>query len=487
VEVRLLGAVEAWAQKTKVDLGPCKQRLVFAILALNVNHLVTVERLVDLTWPSTPPRTAQHAIHVRVSRLRAVMAQARTGGNEVDIVTCGSAYMLKGNPLSIDVFRFRALIARARAEQDDSVKVSLLRHALSLWHGPPLADAGSPDATTLLCQGLEEARRTAQEECIECELRLGKHATVVDELTDLVAAQPYRQRLIGLLMLALYRCGRATDALGTYRAARERLAEEMALEPEAALSELQRAVLCADPALDLPVVEAPVVRQLPQEIWACAQADDVTVEVRELSKSFGDRIAVDSISFAGRAGDVIGLLGPNGAGKTTTIRMLATLLAPSGGDFSVAGVPSSRPAEIRARIGVLLQTGRFPLHQTGCEHMAFYARLFGKRRDQAGRIAARLLDLVGLADQADARIATYTPAMRQRLGLARALINDPAVVLLDEPTLGLDSEGQQEILRLIRTVSEGQGMTFILSTHAVGDVGSMCTVTLTLAHGKAVR
>jgi ABC-type multidrug transport system ATPase subunit len=318
-------------------------------------------------------------------------------------------------------------------------------------------------------------------------LRLGKHNVVVDELTDLVAAQPYRQRLIGLLMLAQYRCGRVTDALGTYRAARDRLAEEMALEPEAALSDLQNAVLRADPALDLPVVEAPAIRQLPQEIWACAQADDVAVEARELSRSFGGRIAVDSISFAGRAGDVIGLLGPNGAGKTTTIRMLATLLPPTGGDFSVAGVPSSRPAEIRARIGVLLQTGGYPLHQTGSEHLTFYARLFGRQRDQARRVAARLLDLVGLAGRAHERIVTYTPAMRQRLGLARALINDPAVVLLDEPTLGLDSEGQQEILRLIRTVSEDRGMTFVLSTHAVGDVGSMCTVTLTLADGKTVR
>ncbi|WP_433272421.1 BTAD domain-containing putative transcriptional regulator [Actinosynnema sp. CS-041913] len=490
MEFRLLGAVEAWSHERQLDLGPRKQRFVFAVLALNANQLVPVDRLVDLTWQARPPRTAHHGIHVMVSRLRRAIASARTGLAEAEIVTRGSAYVLKLDPLSIDVHRFRARVAEARQKTDDAARVHLLRRALGMWHGPPLADVATSDVAAVLCQSLEEARLSALEECLDAELRLGRHATVVDELTELAARHPYRQGLQAQLMLALYRCGRATDALETYRAARSRLADEQALEPESRLSTLQRAILRADPALDGPRVRGPVHTLAPRGTWSPAgsagRGDEVVVEARGLSKWFGGRSAVESVSFTARVGEVIGLLGPNGAGKTTTIRLLSTVLVPSAGEFSVAGVPGSRPAEVRARIGVLPESAGYPPHQTGVEYLAYHARLFGRSRGQAVRVAVRLLDQVGLAGRASSRIGSYSRGMRQRLGIARALVNDPVVVFLDEPTLGLDPAGQREILALVRTVAQARGVTVVLSTHTLPEVEEICTGVLVMERGKVV-
>jgi len=212
----------------------------------------------------------------------------------------------------------------------------------------------------------------------------------------------------------------------------------------------------------------------------------VTLEARELSKWFGSRTAVDSMSFTVHEGEVIGLLGPNGAGKTTTIRLFSTVLPPTGGDFSVAGVPSSRPADIRARIGVLPESAGYPLHQTGLEYLMYHGRLFGLSRDEARQTAVRLLGQVGLADRAQTRIATYSRGMRQRLGIARALVNNPAVVFLDEPTLGLDPAGQREILALVRTIAEARGTTVVLSTHTLPEVEQVCSSVLIMDKGKVV-
>lgn len=212
----------------------------------------------------------------------------------------------------------------------------------------------------------------------------------------------------------------------------------------------------------------------------------VTLEARDLSKWFGSRTAVDSVSFTVREGEVIGLLGPNGAGKTTTIRMLSTVLPPTGGDFAVAGVPSSRPADIRARIGVLPESAGYPAHQTGLEYLMYHGRLFGLSRDEARQAAARLLGQVGLSNRAQSRISTYSRGMRQRLGIARALVNNPSVVFLDEPTLGLDPAGQREILTLVRTIAEARGTTVVLSTHTLPEVEQVCSSVLILNGGKVV-
>ncbi|SCL34070.1 DNA-binding transcriptional activator of the SARP family [Micromonospora rhizosphaerae] len=251
MEFRLLGAVEVWAGDQQVDLGPRQQRLVLAILALNVNQLVPLDRLVDLTWPDSPPQTARHAIHVRVSQLRTVLAMAGADRDDVKINTRGPTYVLRADPMSVDAHRFRALLTAARLETNDLERVSMLRRALDLWHGPPLADVATPRVEDL-CRGLEEARLTAMEEWLDAQLRLGRHEAVLDELAEYAGQYPYRQRLLAQLMLALYRAGRAADALVAYRLARSRLVNELGLDPSPQLQKLERAILRGDPKLDLP-------------------------------------------------------------------------------------------------------------------------------------------------------------------------------------------------------------------------------------------
>jgi ABC-2 type transport system ATP-binding protein len=212
----------------------------------------------------------------------------------------------------------------------------------------------------------------------------------------------------------------------------------------------------------------------------------VTLEAKRLTKRYGTRIAVDGLSFTARQGDVVGLLGPNGAGKTTTIRLLTTVLTPTAGEFSVAGVPGSRPAEIRRRVGVLPESAGYPGNQTGREYLRYHARLFGLSRPDADRVATRLLAEMGLDGRAESRIASYSRGMRQRLGIARALVNDPAVVFLDEPTLGLDPAGQRQVLGIVRDIAQRGGATVVLSTHTLPEVEEVCSSVLILDRGKVV-
>jgi ABC-2 type transport system ATP-binding protein len=210
-----------------------------------------------------------------------------------------------------------------------------------------------------------------------------------------------------------------------------------------------------------------------------------TLEVTGLSKRYGGtRPAVDQLSFTAEQGDIIGLLGPNGAGKTTTIRLLTTILRPSAGSFSVTGIPGDQQTRIRARIGVMPESAGYPERQTGRDYLRYSARLFGRDRSGARAGADRLLADVGLSERADARISTYSRGMRQRLGIARALVNDPVVVFLDEPTLGLDPAGQREILATVRQIAQQRGATVVLSTHTLTEVEEVCNSLLILHRGR---
>ena len=208
----------------------------------------------------------------------------------------------------------------------------------------------------------------------------------------------------------------------------------------------------------------------------------VALEVQGVSRRFRNRVAVRELSFEAREGEIVGLVGPNGAGKTTAIRVLSTVLAPSSGEFRVAGIPHSRPIEIRRRIGVLPESSGYPRNYTGTEYLRFHARLFGL----SGVATERLLVDVGLGERSAARIATYSRGMRQRLGIARALVNDPSVIFLDEPTLGLDPAGQRDLRELVRSIARDRGTTVVLSTHILSEVEELCSNVLILDDG-AVR
>lgn len=211
-----------------------------------------------------------------------------------------------------------------------------------------------------------------------------------------------------------------------------------------------------------------------------------TVEAVRLTKHYGGRSAVEGVSFSASQGEVVGLLGRNGAGKTTTIRLLTTVLAPTSGEFSIAGHPSTSSTEIRRRVGVLPESSGYPSRQTGAEYLRFYARLYGLTRSRAQNLSAELLATVGLEDRSRSRISTYSRGMRQRLGIARALINDPVVVFLDEPTLGLDPAGQAQVLDIIRNIAKARDATVVLSTHLLPEVEQVCSKVVILHHGKVL-
>ncbi|MDQ2969300.1 MAG: ABC transporter ATP-binding protein [Actinomycetota bacterium] len=210
----------------------------------------------------------------------------------------------------------------------------------------------------------------------------------------------------------------------------------------------------------------------------------LAVEVRGVRKRYGGLAAVEDLTFAIQSGEILGVLGPNGAGKTTAIRVLTTILAPTRGTFEVAGVSHTQPAKIRQRIGVLPESAGYPDRQTGEEYLRYHARLYGHRTDSARATADSLLSEVGLHDRGRSLIDTYSRGMKQRLGIARALVNSPEVVFLDEPTLGLDPAGQRQMLALVRLIAEQRGATVLLSTHLLAEVEETCTRVLILNRGR---
>jgi ABC-2 type transport system ATP-binding protein len=210
------------------------------------------------------------------------------------------------------------------------------------------------------------------------------------------------------------------------------------------------------------------------------------VSVEQVAKRYGTHLALADLSFELGAGEVLGVLGPNGAGKTTAIRVLTTILAPSAGTFSVAGVPHTRPEEIRRRIGVLPESAGYPDRLRGDEYLRYHARLHGRSRAAARAVSTQLLAEVGLGERGGSLIATYSRGMRQRLGIARALVNDPAVVFLDEPTLGLDPAGQRQILTTVRRIASERGVAALLSTHLLTEVEENCSRVLILNRGGVV-
>jgi ABC-2 type transport system ATP-binding protein len=205
-----------------------------------------------------------------------------------------------------------------------------------------------------------------------------------------------------------------------------------------------------------------------------------------LRKAYGELVAVRQVDLEVPAGTVLGFLGPNGAGKTTVIRILSTILPADAGSFVIAGVPHTEPARIRRLVGVLPESAGYPRGQTGEEWLTYHARLFGQPRDRALQTARRLLAEVGLADRGGSLVSAYSRGMRQRLGVARALVNDPQVVFLDEPTLGLDPGGQRQLLDLVLRLARERGATVVLSTHVLAEVEEICDAVVILHRGRVV-
>ena len=210
------------------------------------------------------------------------------------------------------------------------------------------------------------------------------------------------------------------------------------------------------------------------------------LEATNLTRVYGDLLAVDAVSFGVRAGEVVGLLGPNGAGKTTIMRMLTTMIAPSAGDFRVLGHRADEAAAIRRVIGVFPENSAAPVSQSGREELRHHARLHGYSRADADRRAAALLTEVDLEHAGDRRVGGYSRGMRQRLGIARALVGEPAVLLLDEPTLGLDPAGRRQVLEVIINAAAERSSAVVVSTHLLDEVERVCDRILIMNRGRLV-
>ena len=227
-------------------------------------------------------------------------------------------------------------------------------------------------------------------------------------------------------------------------------------------------------------------RRTVAEVLAEVPADAVIV-ARRLTKQYGDFTAVESLDLTIRAGEVFGLLGPNGAGKTTTVLMLLGLTEPTRGIVRVVGLdPTREPLAVKRKVGYLPDNVGFYGGLTGRENLRYTAKLNGLPRSVAEARIDELLHEVRLDDAADKKAETYSRGMRQRLGIADALVKEPTVLILDEPTIAIDPAGVEDLLALLRRLVAERNLTVLLSSHILGQVQSLCDRVGFFAAGRLV-
>ncbi len=220
---------------------------------------------------------------------------------------------------------------------------------------------------------------------------------------------------------------------------------------------------------------------------------DTVIRTDGLKRTFGrgdsEKIAVNSISFEVKKGEIFGILGPNGAGKTTTIRMLSTLLKPTSGKAEVLGIDVSddrRSKELRRRINMVSGGERGLYYRlTGRQNLKYFSDLYGVPKDIRDERIEKTLELVGMTEAAERRVEEYSRGMKQRIHIARALINDPEILYLDEPTIGLDPEISLQIRRIVKGLSDS-GKTIILTTHYMFEAEELCDRMIILKQGNVV-
>jgi ABC-2 type transport system ATP-binding protein len=207
--------------------------------------------------------------------------------------------------------------------------------------------------------------------------------------------------------------------------------------------------------------------------------DEPAIRVRGLTKHYGKLVAVDQLDFEVPSGVIAGLIGPNGAGKTTTLAMLLGLVRPSAGDATVLGHPIGDPAAYLRRVGALIETPAFYLSLTGRQNLELLATVAGSDP----HAVTALLDQVGLGDRGDDRFRAYSTGMRQRLGIAAALLGDPHLLLLDEPTNGLDPVGKAEMRSLLGRLAR-PGRSVVVSSHVLAELEQICDWLVIIDKGR---
>ncbi|HET7721641.1 MAG TPA: ATP-binding cassette domain-containing protein, partial [Acidimicrobiales bacterium] len=216
-------------------------------------------------------------------------------------------------------------------------------------------------------------------------------------------------------------------------------------------------------------------------------AGPAAIAAEGLARTFGDVEAVDGVDLHITEGEIYGFLGPNGAGKSTTVRMLCTLLAPTGGRAVVAGHDvTTAPGEVRLRIGVALQDAALDPKQTGVELLTLQGRLYGLRRGDLARRIEGLAALVDIGDALGKPIGTYSGGMRRRLDLAAALVHNPEVLFLDEPTTGLDPVSRAQVWEEVRRLNDQLGMTVFLTTQYLEEADTLAHRVSIIDRGRLV-
>ena len=209
-------------------------------------------------------------------------------------------------------------------------------------------------------------------------------------------------------------------------------------------------------------------------------------QVSHLRKRYGDTTVVDDLSFEIAPGECLGVIGPNGAGKTTTIRMCLGLTAPDGGEISALGLQMPRDAlAIKAQLGVVTQFDTLDPDFSCAENLVVYGRYFGFAKAQVGERVPQLLEFAELSHKADAKPGELSGGMRRRLSLARALVNDPKLLLLDEPTTGLDPQARHLMWERLQVLLQ-QGKSILLTTHFMDEAERLCSRLLVLDHGRKI-
>jgi DNA-binding SARP family transcriptional activator len=307
MQVRLLGPVELWDGRRPVPVGP-RARIVLAALAINAGRVVSMERLISAVWPDAPPATATAQVQACVSTLRRAVTGLGVAAARDLIVTAPPGYLLRAAPDQVDMLAFERTFGEARAaagEGDPRRAAGLFREALGMWRGPALEGFRglAVEATRL-----EERRLSALEERAEADLALGRFTDLIPELTALVGEHPLRERLRALLMRALHRAGRRSEALDVYQDARRILIDELGLEPGPELRQAQQAVLADDEAA-APAAEPPPVpivtgrSPLPPDIADFTGRRKQVVEAVDAVTGLPQpRAAVPIVAITGRAG-----------------------------------------------------------------------------------------------------------------------------------------------------------------------------------------
>jgi DNA-binding SARP family transcriptional activator len=292
IGVRLLGPVEARAIRGWLSVPP-QQRTLLALLALQAGQVIPVGELIDAIWPEAPPASARASLQVMITRLRQILA-GQPGG-VVD--RCGDGYRLVIAPSSIDVQRFRLLARAAREAPDAEDAISFFDQALALWRGPALADVPATPRIDAIRFALAEERFSALLDRNTALLDIGRYREAAEELTGLLAVHPLAERLVGLLMVALYGWGRQADALQVFRDLRSRLRNELAIEPGPPLQALHQQILAGDLALSATTSRliAPIAQQAPGQELALAGEDSPLVP---------RQLPTGAAHFIGRAGEL---------------------------------------------------------------------------------------------------------------------------------------------------------------------------------------